>query len=277
MHDRNGAADAYLELLKGALTHSLYGHADRGIHYRRNLPARALFALLRRRDIVPIRVGPSAASDREEGRDWPVFAQTMVGRARLDNLRWAVEEVLRTGVQGDLIEAGVWRGGASIFMRGVLKTNGAADRTVWACDSFAGLPRPDPRFPADGDATWHSFDVLGVSLEEVKRNFERYGLLDDNVRFVKGWFSDTLPKLRDQRWALIRLDADMYESTTDALTHLYPNLSPGGFLVVDDYTVEACRKAVHAYRDAHGVSEPIQRIDWASVYWQRAETGTPDG
>jgi O-methyltransferase len=265
-------ADEYLELLKGALTHTLYGHADRGIHYRRNLPARALFAMLRRRDIVPIRVGKTAASDRAEGRDWPVFAQTMVGRARLDNLEWCIGEVLRNGVPGDLIETGVWRGGASIFMKAVLRAHGADGRVVWLCDSFEGLPAPDPRFPADSGATWHSFDVLGVDIDEVKANFERYGLLDDDVRFVKGWFRDTLPKLHDQRWALIRLDADMYESTTDALTHLYPNLSPGGFLVVDDYNVDACRQAVHDYRDAHSVTEPMQRIDWAGVYWRRGET-----
>ncbi len=87
------------------------------------------------------------------------------------------------------------------------------------------------------------------------------------------WFKDTLPGLHDQRWALIRLDGDMYESTMDALKALYPNLSPGGYLVVDDYFVPACREAVHDYREEHGVREPIQTIDWTGVYWRRDADG----
>jgi hypothetical protein len=87
---------------------------------------------------------------------------------------------------------------------------------------------------------------------------------------VKGWFEDTLPTLEDRRWAVIRLDGDMYESTMTALTHLYQNLSPGGYLIIDDYsTVPACRRAVHDYRDEHGVTEPIKAIDWMGAYWRR--------
>ncbi|MGH2841706.1 MAG: TylF/MycF/NovP-related O-methyltransferase [Solirubrobacteraceae bacterium] len=271
MSDPDSLSDEYLELLKGALAHTLYAHVDGGINYRRNVLGRALFAALRARDIVPVRIGPRAARERMQGNDWPVFAQTMVGRARLDSLQRCVEDVIDADVPGDLIEAGVWRGGASIFMRGVLKARGVTDRVVWACDSFEGLPAPDPRYPPDTGAIWHWWKPLSVSLEEVTAHFARYGLLDDNVRFVKGWFEDTLPGLHDRRWALIRLDGDMYRSTTDALTHLYPNLSPGGYLVIDDYGgVDACRQAVHDYRDEHGVTEPIKRIDWTGAYWQRA-------
>jgi len=273
--DRTSLADDYLELIKDALTHTLYAEVDGGVHYRRNLFARTLFALLRSWDIAPVRVGPRAASARQEGRDWPVFAQTMVGRARLDSLQRCVEDVIDTGVPGDLIETGVWRGGASILMKAVLKARGVTDRTVWACDSFEGLPPPTPRYSADvNGAKWHTFGQLSVGLEDVKSNFARYRLLDDNVKFVKGWFTETLPGLSHQRWALIRLDGDMYQSTTDALTHLYPNLAPGGYLVIDDYEVEACRRAVHDYREAHDVREPIQRIDQTGVYWQHGTVET---
>ena len=263
-------ADDYLELLKAALMHTLYAEVDGGVHHRRNVLARGLFAMLRKRDIVPVRIGSRAAKARAEGRDWPVFAQTMVGRARLDSLQECVEEVIRCGVPGDLVETGAWRGGASILMKGVLKARGIKERKVYACDSFQGLPRADPRVAADvqGEA-WHSMAHLRVGLDEVRANFARYGLLDDDVRFVEGWFEDTLPALRDMQWALIRLDGDMYKSTTDALTHLYPGLSPGGFLVVDDFEIEACRRAVHDYRDEHGVTEPIQRIDHTGVFWRR--------
>jgi O-methyltransferase len=257
-------------LLKGALTHTLYAEIDGGINYRRNLLGRALFAAMRRRQIMPVRTGPLAHRERMQGNDWPVFAQTMVGRARIDNLQRCIEDVIADDVPGDLVETGVWRGGSAIFMRGVLKARRVTDRTVWACDSFEGLPPPTPGVDADSGAIWHRWKPLSVSLEDVQANFARYGLLDDNVKFVKGWFKDTLPGLRDQRWAVIRLDGDMYESTTDALTHLYPSLNPGGYLIVDDYWgVDACRRAVHDYRDEHDVREPIKRIDWSGVYWRR--------
>jgi O-methyltransferase len=270
--DYETLADDYLELLKGALAHTLYAEVDGGINYRRNVLGRALFAMLGWRNIAPVRIGQRAAFDRMDGRDWPVFAQTMTGHARLNQLQLCVEDVLRAGVPGDLIETGVWRGGSSIFMRGILKARAATGRAVWVCDSFEGLPPPDPRYAADAGAIWDWWKPLSVSLAEVTANFARYGLLDDNVKFVKGWFKDTLPELHDEQWALIRLDGDMYESTMDALTHLYPNLAPGGYLIIDDYWgVEACRRAVHDYRDEQGLHEPIKRIDWCGAYWQREE------
>jgi O-methyltransferase len=263
-------AEDYLELVKRAVAHTLYAEVDGGVHYGRNVLARALFAALRLRDIAPVRVGRAAAERRVDGLDWPVFAQTMVGHRRLDNLRACIETVLREDVPGDLIETGVWRGGASIYMKAVLHAHGVGDRAVYACDSFEGLPPPDPRYPADRGSRWHRKTPLKVSLEEVRANFERYRLLDDNVKLVKGWFRDTLPGLGDRRWALIRLDGDMYESTLDALENLYPRLSPGGFVIVDDYEIDACRRAVHDYRERHGIDEPIREIDWTGVYWRRA-------
>jgi len=268
--DGNSLADDYLSLLKGALTHALYDKVDGGINYRRNVLGRALFAMLRLRNIEPVRTGKRAAHNRLIGYDWPVFAQTMTSEARMDTLQRCVEDVVRAAVPGDLIETGVWRGGSSIFMKGILKARGETGRTVWVCDSFEGLPPPNRRYAADAGAKWHAWEPLRVSLDEVTANFARYGLLDDGVRFVKGWFKDTLPELCDRRWAVIRLDGDMYESTIDALTHLYPGLSPNGYLIIDDYWgVPACRRAVDDYRKQHGVHEPIKRIDWTGAYWQR--------
>ena len=90
------------------------------------------------------------------------------------------------------------------------------------------------------------------------------------MRFVKGWFKDSLPGLADREWALVRLDADLYESTMDGLANLYPQLQPGGFLIVDDYDSDNCRAAVEDYRDEHGISEPIERIDWVGAFWRRS-------
>jgi O-methyltransferase len=208
---------------------------------------------------------------RSEGRDWPPTAHTMIGLRRLDNLQACVEDVLKRGVAGDLIEAGVWRGGAAILMRGVLKAHGVADRLVWAADSFQGLPAPNlEKYPQDRGIELHKFGYLAVSVEQVKANFERYGLLDAQVKLLKGWFKDTLPTVPAERFAVIRLDGDLYESTTDALTHLYPKLSVGGWLIVDDYgDIAACRQAVEDYRARQGIVEPLAAIDHTGVCWQR--------
>jgi O-methyltransferase len=207
---------------------------------------------------------------RSVGRDWPPFAHAMTGLARLQNVQDCIEDVLANNVPGDLIETGVWRGGTCILMRGVLKAHGATDRTVWVADSFAGLPPPDSRYPADAGDAHHKYDALAVSLEEVKRNFAQYGLLDEQVRFLKGWFADTLPSAPIERIAVLRLDGDMYGSTMDAISALYPKLSIGGWCIVDDYlNIPGCRQAIDDYRSTHGIHEPLQTVDWTAVCWKR--------
>ena len=206
---------------------------------------------------------------RVEGRDWPANAHTMIGIHRLDNLHFCVEDALSREVPGDLMETGVWRGGAAILMRAILKVNGVTDRRVWCADSFEGLPPPDPaKYPHDANLTFSRFKELAVSLEEVQTNFRRYNLLDEQVKFLKGWFRDTLPGAPVERLAVLRLDGDLYESTMDALTALYPKVSRGGYVIVDDYgDVPACRQAVHDYWQRHGIQEEIMRIDQAGVFW----------
>ena len=262
----------YLDLLKRSLTHTLYAGHDAVGYPPRGRVRRQIMGLLRRRGIVPVRILPEHERQRAEGRAWPLFAQTMVGLERLDNLRECVEAVLEENVPGDLIEAGVWRGGASIFMRGVLRAHGVTDRTVWVADSFRGLPPPDAdRYPEDATGNWHTAEELTISVDQVKENFRRYDLLDDQVRLLEGWFRDTLPTVRDRTWSVIRLDGDMYESTIDGLNNLYRGLSPGGFVIVDDYlSVDACRRAVDDFRRAEGIEDQIVEVDWTGVYWRRS-------
>ena len=210
-------------------------------------------------------------SKRRQGKDWPAQAETMIGLLRLDNLQRCVIDVLEQRVPGDLIETGAWRGGATIFMRAILKAYGDHQRRVWVADSFEGLPAPDvEQYPADRGSELHRYEYLAVSLEEVQSRFARYGLLDEQVRFLPGWFRDTLPTAPIERLAILRLDGDLYESTMDALTALYPKLSRGGYVIVDDYNdIAACKQAVTEYRNKHGITEPIQEIDWTGVFWQR--------
>jgi O-methyltransferase len=182
---------------------------------------------------------------RLEAGDWPSQAHTMIGMRRLDNIQALVTDLLLSETPGDLIETGVWRGGSTIFMRGILKAHGVTDRSVWVADSFEGLPGT----PEQG-ATERSFSSPelvpfrgyqtrqyppairarmdhvneGTSLEDVRDRFERYGLLDEQVKFLRGWFRDTLPSAPIERLALLRLDGDLYDSTYDALKALYPRL-----------------------------------------------------
>ena len=161
--------------------------------------------------------------------------------------------------------------GACIFMRAALNTYGDQTRKIWVADSFEGLPKPDDRYPQDeGDILWTFSHTLAVSLDEVKANFSRYGLLDERVRFLKGWFKDTLPRAPIERLAILRLDGDMYSSTMDALASLYPKLSRGGFAIIDDYgAIETCREAVADFRESNKINDPILPIDQDAVYWRK--------
>jgi O-methyltransferase len=203
---------------------------------------------------------------RAAGMDWPLQGLTMVGLGRLDDLQACVETIVAEGVEGDVIEAGAWRGGASLFARATLDTLGD-DRTVWVADSFAGFPTVDE---ADSEAfRLSAFGYLAVALDEVRDNFARLGC-DRGVEFVPGFFEETLDGLSGRRWSLVRLDADTYQPTRLALDALYPGLSPGGYLIVDDYgAFQGCRQAVDQFRAENGITEPLERIDFSGVRWRR--------
>ena len=272
----------YLELLKKTLTNSIYGDpylpvgmtaqtsASPG-NALRNCLRKAALSLLDKTPYAIVRKNMSTPQERTEGRNWPSAAHTMIGIKRLNNIQACVERVLSEGIPGDLIEAGTWRGGATIFMRGMLKAHGVEDRLVWVADSFAGLPPPDPRYPVDSGINLHAFPYLQVSLEQVQANFQAYGLLDEQVRFLKGFFSETLPGAPIQRLALIRFDGDMYGSAMDVLKNLYHKLSPGGCMIIDDYgSIPACKQAVDDFRAQKGIRDEIKTVDWSGVFWRKS-------
>jgi O-methyltransferase len=203
------------------------------------------------------------------GGDWPETAETMIGHVRLDNIEECARAVFADHVPGDFLEAGVWRGGACIFMRALLDLEEKEDRVVWVADSFAGLPPPDQdRYPVDRGDGHHTVDALRVSIDEVRKNFLKYDLLDERVVFLKGWFKDTLPGPVKQL-AILRLDGDMYGSTIQTLEALYGRVSPGGFVIVDDYSLIGARTATDDFRERHGITEPLTRIDWTGVFWRK--------
>jgi len=268
--------DRYLELLKNTLSYSLWEEPGMpidtitaGLGFPLSTTGKMIQSVLRPFGMKLTYSRPGAGS-REEGKIWPDQAFTMVGNLRLNQLQAAAETVIKENVRGDLIETGVWRGGSSILMRAVLEAYGVRDRKVWVCDSFEGLPKPDVKnYPIDKDDMHYKLTFDAVSLEAVQGNFKKFGLLDNQVVFLKGWFKDTLPTASIDKISVLRLDGDMYESTIQALDALYPKLSSGGFCIVDDYGLSRCKQAVEDYRKKHSINAPIQKIDWSGVYWRK--------
>lgn len=252
----------------------------------------ALYLDLLKKSLTDTLFNQEPNADDSQDRFIPDFVQhyirgaaiTMLPLARLDNLQHCVETVIKDGIPGDLIETGVWRGGATMFMQGILKAYEVRDRKVWVADSFEGLPVPDEKeCPLEakahaGPVMSKLFNHLAVGIEDVQRNFEAYGLMDENVCFLKGWFKDTLPAAPIERLAVMRLDGDYYESTRDALHHLYHRLEPGGFVIIDDYgedTWTYCRKAVEEFRTAQGITDPLIRVDSKCYFWRRESHPPP--
>jgi O-methyltransferase len=215
---------------------------------------------------------------RRIGLDWPPpkEAETMIGMVRLTNIEELIYRIMWSSIPGDFCETGVWRGGAAIFMKGCLHhwdyespVRYTKFRKVWVCDSFQGLPPPNEKdYPVDRGDIHHTHTSLAVSLEEVKRNFQKYQLLDDRVCFVEGWFKDTLPG-PIEKLALLRLDGDMYESTIQVLNALYDKVSSGGYVIVDDYALKGAKIATDDFRKQRGITTPLTIIDWTGVYWKK--------
>jgi O-methyltransferase len=271
-------AELYLDLMKKCLTRYIFPETHTPLR-RRPLTIKHLAwvayppiaAILKPRGITLYEEASVDLAKRAEGRDWPADAESMIGLKRMDNLHFCIKQVIRDNVPGDFIETGVWRGGSCIFMRAALEAYGDSQRQVWVADSFEGLPRPDGRYEQDkDDRHWKKSDVLGISLGQVKANFSRYGLLDDRVRFLQGWFKDTLPTAPIENLAILRADGDMYSSTMDSLANLYPKVSVGGYVIIDDYgALDSCRKAVDDFRRSRNIEAPLIPIDFTGVYWKK--------
>lgn len=226
--------------------------------------------LLRRRNFSINKLKYVDREERMNGGDWPANAKTMIGYKRLSNIEDCLRIIKAESIAGDLIETGVWRGGAVIFMKAVLNELNITDKNVWLADSFQGLPKPKDKFPADQVSDLHKQRILKVSRKEVEDNFRLYDLFDDKVKFLEGWFDEVLPNAPIEKLSLLRLDGDLYESTSIALENLYPKLTIGGFIIIDDFNAfQFCKKAVLDYRTANEINEEIIEIDNEAVFWRK--------
>lgn len=287
----HGLRHRYLELLKRSLLNELYPemeaqllHVVLSCSHRQPIDLRSFWDARRNGDllnaILEVRRGGDTLVlrgldsdgrlvDQPDLRNYSEFPHTMIGRARLDHLQYCAETLLQEGIEGDFLEAGVWRGGACALLAGILEAHEDRDKHVWLADSFRGLPPPRLRQDVGWQMSAAVLPVLAVAEKEVRSLLERYGLMSDRIRFLNGWFRDTLPSFRS-RLSLLRIDADLYESTRDALEHLYENVVDKGFVIVDDYgIIEPCRHAVDEFRQRHGIVDAMHRIDAHGVFWRR--------
>lgn len=245
----------YVELLKNCLLDNIYDSE--------------IMEVAKIEDID--KIGKNADEDMiNNGYYFPKRAHTMIGKKRLTNIEECIIDIMNNNIEGDFIEAGVWRGGATIFMAGINKYYNL-NRKIYVADSFEGLPAPDPKYNDDDGDNLHKIEWLSIDLDTVKNNFNKYNLLDNNVIFVKGFFETSLQNTAIDKLSLLRLDCDMYSSTIQVLEELYDKVSIGGYIIIDDYGCEAvaCKKAVDDFRNNRNIITPIKVIDWHGIYWKK--------
>lgn len=269
----------YLELLRRALVNLIYPEHELRIELleaekgpKDNRERDRMLRDIRYRDAEDFASLIHAKHDGSvwRGKPWR-FSHTMVGMRRLEHLQWCAERVFEDGVPGDFLEAGVCQGGASILLRALQVVYGQPNRRTWLADSFEGLPTPTHEADTNYDFSETKQPWLAFSRAAVEDNFRTYDLLSAEVVFLSGWFRDTLASAPVSELAILRLDADLYDSTREALVALYDRVSPGGFIVIDDYDAFApCRRAVQEFRGERGITEGIRHIDRMAVYWRKA-------
>jgi O-methyltransferase len=274
---------SYLNLLKRCLTASIYEESawrivEGPMVSETGLAAalkRTIIAALNRRGLKLIRTSRLDPDARDQGLDWPLFGMTMAGSRRLENIQECTETCVAENIPGDFAETGVWRGGSCILAKAIFRELGADNRRVWCCDSFQGMPKPNEKDLSISEVSdFSDRNFLAATVEEVAANFRKFDLLDDNVKFVKGWFNETLPSVPIDSIAVLRMDGDLYQSTMDALANLYDKVSPSGFIIVDDYrSWEGCRQAVDEFREERAIVDKIINIDAHAIFW-RKDLGT---
>ena len=196
------------------------------------------------------------------------YPNTMVGYARLSNAYELARLIERTGLQGAFVECGVWKGGCIATMAWVAK-QANSNRSIWLFDSFEGLPEPTEKDPLKG---WNHVGDYAAPQEVAEQLlFSKLKINRDNVHIVKGWFQDTLPACKDEIGpiSILRLDGDLYESTKCCLEHLYEQVVPGGYVIIDDYGCwEGCRIATDEFLE--NIDVELQIIDRKGRFFQKA-------
>jgi len=221
-------------------------------------------------------VGPFQPIARKYGLDWPPMGYTMVGTARLENFRAAIEEVNRKKIPGDVMELGVWRGGAMIMATAVSKEyksmGGTMDRRMYVLDAFEDIPAS-----SYGVSRAFLFNTEAAVID----HFKTYNAYDSNVHFVRGLFKNTVPKMATddsiQQIAVLRVDGNFYDSYQDSLYYMYGKVPVGGIVIFDDVmSHKAVMRCWLDFKADHGLPEELNRIDVHSAWFRKTKDVTID-
>lgn len=198
---------------------------------------------------------------------------TMTSPERIFALREGIKHIVRHQIPGEIVECGVWKGGSMMAAAMTLQELGATNRDLYLFDTFEGMPAPgeedvtldnEPAEELLSKSDKESSAIWAYStLEEVKRNLLSTEYPESRLFFIKGRVEETIPESAPCQIALLRLDTDWYESTYHELVHLYPRLSSGGVLIIDDYGHwKGARKAVDQYAEENNLRLLLSRIDY---------------
>ncbi len=189
----------------------------------------------------------------------------------------ATEHISKHNIPGDIVECGVWKGGSTAAAALTLMNLRQTNRMLWMYDTYDGMSAPsandidlrgqyaDALLANDQASSAEASDSIWCrcSLETVQQTMAQTGYPEANIRYIKGKVEDTLPEIAPDQISLLRLDTDWYESTLCELEILFPKLSVGGILIIDDYGHwQGCRKAVDEYFSKHNIKMFLQRIDY---------------
>jgi hypothetical protein len=203
-----------------------------------------------------------------------VRKETMTSPERIFSLIEATKYIISSGIEGDIVECGVWRGGSVMAILNTLKAMMSSDKHIYLYDTFDGMSEPTSEdVSIDGSS---AKELLNESekddqsiiwaysgMEVVKKNILSVGYEQEKIHFVKGKVEDTIPETMPDKISLLRLDTDWYESTKHELKHLFPRLSKGGILILDDYGHwQGARKAADEYFSYNHVSIFLSRADY---------------
>jgi O-methyltransferase len=268
--------DLYLSLIKKCITRKGF---EPGYFLPRKEKRSPRIAVIRALDRMLRKIGYSlvkferlSEEEKLKGQGWPAFSETMMGIERLNSLQACVETILSENIEGDFFEAGCWRGGAVIFMLAMLKVYKDGSRIVWAADSFQGYPAPSDNATDDERFLFKHADYFAVTKDLFINNVKKYDLYSDRLKVLEGYFSESIPKAPIKKLSLIRIDVDGYDSTTDVLNSLYPRLSPGGYVIIEDMETPGCRRAVEEFCKKNSIDLPIFPIPQDKVhggFWRK--------
>jgi len=193
---------------------------------------------------------------------------TMTSAERIGALVEATRYIIRAGIPGGIVECGVWKGGSMMAVALTLANARNADRDLYLFDTYEGMTKPTAVDGQHARTTWSERQTAShntwayAGLKEVRTNIASTGYPTDRVHYIVGKVEETVPSSAPDSIAILRLDTDWYESTKHELEHLFPRLSKGGVLIIDDYgTYPGARKAVDEYISDRRLSLFLNRID----------------